>query len=97
VSNFFAAGGIQLDADPIDPAAGSFTPGLAARLGERAVAVEVGTYGGVLVWADPLVNGVRTHNLYWSDDAYNYSLIADVSAEKLVALGRSLVCGGFGA
>ncbi|MBA2338070.1 MAG: hypothetical protein H0V96_10005 [Acidimicrobiia bacterium] len=46
----------------------------------------------MVVWADPDPTGTRTHNLYWSDGAFNYALIAERSAEEILTLGRSLVC-----
>jgi hypothetical protein len=93
VPEFFAAGGIELDRDPTDPenAGENFTE-YVLSISERAVEVEIGTHTAALVWADPESNGIRTHHLYWTDGAYNYSLIADRSAERLVTLGRELVC-----
>jgi hypothetical protein len=93
VSEFYAAGGIQLDRDPVDNGE-SFAAYVLATLGERALQIQVGDHVAALVWADPQVNGLRTHHLYWSDDAYNFSLLADMSAERLVTVARQLVCGG---
>ena len=89
-SDFLVAGGIQYDRDRLDGK--PFPDVLLADIPERASPVQVGPYTAVLTWADPLANGVRSHNLYWSDGAFNYGLIADRSALDLVDLGRSLVC-----
>jgi hypothetical protein len=88
---FMAKGGIELDRDPV---AGelSFSEYLLDVLGQRTVRVAVGNYAGALTWADPDINGLRTHNLYWSDGKYNYSLIANRSAHELVNLGRARAC-----
>src|SRR5918992_3289362 len=93
VPEFFATGGIELDRDPTDPenAGENFTEYVLAT-SERAVEVEIGPHVAALVWADPESNGIRTHHLYWTDGAHNYSLIADRSAENLVTLGRELAC-----
>jgi hypothetical protein len=91
LSEFLESGGIEYDRDSL----GSdqpFQEYLLDSLGERAVAVEVGQFQAVLVWADPLVNGTRPHHVYWSDAEYNYALIADTSPEHLVDLARGLVC-----
>jgi hypothetical protein len=89
-SEFLAAGGIQLE---IEPAADeSFVDYLTSTLGDRAVAIEVGNQEGALVWADPAANGIRSHNVYWSDGTRNYALIADRSAETIVALAREIAC-----
>ena len=88
-SDFAAAGGIQYQRDPIEQSA-PFARDLLAQLKERAVLVRVRGYDATLTWADPLENGIRTHNLYWSDGFYNYALIANRPAEALVNLGRSL-------
>jgi hypothetical protein len=91
VPEFIAAAGIELDRDPMIDGE-SFASTLLSTLGDRALRVELGNHEAALVWADPESNGIRTHHLYWSDDAYNYSLIADRSPERLVTLGRELVC-----
>jgi len=88
---FMAKGGIEFDRDPVADGP-SFAEYLIEVLGERAVRVAVADYTGALTWADPDINGLRTHNLYWSDGKYNYSLIADRSAAELVNLGRGLSC-----
>ena len=90
LSGFIAQGGVVFSRSPLSGATAS---GLLESLGERAVAVEVGLYDGVLTWADPLVNGVRPHQLWWSDDQYAYYLLADRSAVAITNLGRGMVCG----
>lgn len=92
-SAFLAAGGLQLEKETrTDPQ--SFAEYLLATVGQRAVPIAVGPYSGVLTWADPTREGVRSHNLYWSDGASNFALIAVRSPEALVNLGRHLVCPG---
>jgi hypothetical protein len=59
---------------------------------DRVVAVDVGLYSGGLVWADPGLDGTRTHNLYWSDAKFEYGLIAVRPPEVIVNLARGLVC-----
>lgn len=93
VSEFRAAGGIELDRDPMDNG-GDFSAYVLDSLGERATKVEVGSYTGALVWADPLINGLRPHYLYWSDATWNWALMADRTPEELVNLARDLVCSG---
>jgi hypothetical protein len=88
---FARLGGIELGQTPIT-GAGSFHEYLRSMAGDRAVAVKIGPYKGTLTWADPDVNGTRTHNLYWSDEVNNYSLITDQSAARVLNLARSLVC-----
>ncbi len=90
-SHFAAAGGIELDRDPIG-AGTPFAGYLLSAFPDRAGEVAIGPFKAALVWADPLESGVRPHNLYWSDDEYNYALIADRSAVEIVSLGRSMVC-----
>ncbi len=92
-SEFFDAGGLRHTKEPVVDK--SYT--IAYRLiqaGERGVPVDVGSYGGMLVWAEPDHTGTRTHNLYWSDGGFNYSLVAVRSAEEILALGRASVCEG---
>jgi hypothetical protein len=89
---FLANGGIVYERQPLADGE-SFAAYLLATRGERAIPVEVGSHRAALVWADPFPNGLRTHNLYWSDGTFNYSLIADRPAEALVTIGRGLVCG----
>jgi hypothetical protein len=91
IPEFIAAAGIELDRDPTSNGE-SFASFVLSTFGERAVKIELGNYEAALVWADPEINGIRTHHLYWSDGVYNYSLIADRSPEQLVTLGRDLVC-----
>lgn len=90
ISTFLAAGGVEFDRDPARGE--SFAAYLLASEGERAVAVDLGPYQAALTWADPLENGVRPHDLYWSDGMFNYGLIADRSAVALVNLARGMVC-----
>jgi hypothetical protein len=89
-SEFLASGGIQYDRDKVDGE--PFPQYLVNEVPDRATPVRVGGYDGVLTWADPIVNGVRSHNLYWSDGEFNYSLIADRPAVALVDMGRSIAC-----
>jgi hypothetical protein len=92
VSEFYAAGGVQLDRDPVDNGE-SFAIYVLDSLGSRATRIEIGKHIGALVWADPLTNGVRPHYLYWSDGAWNYALMAKRPPVSLVNLARALVCG----
>ena len=93
LSGFYAAGGIELNRDPVENKGESFVDYVLATLGERAIKVEVGDQAGALSWGDPDVNGVRPHSLTWTDSQWNYALMADRSPEELVTLGRGLVCG----
>ncbi|MBA2338522.1 MAG: hypothetical protein H0V96_12350 [Acidimicrobiia bacterium] len=92
-SEFTRAGGVLLYRESVTDH-GYTTTYIFERLGERAVQVEVGSYEAALVWADPSPAGTRTRNLYWSDGTFNYSLIAERSAEEILTLGRSVVCAG---
>jgi hypothetical protein len=83
---------IEFDRDAIVNPGESFVDYILNTLGERAIKVEIGDYTGAISWGDPDVNGIRPHALTWSDGQWNYSLTADASPEKLVALGRDLVC-----
>jgi hypothetical protein len=93
LSNFYEAGGIELDRDPVESKSESFVEYLLDTLGERAVKVEIGDYAGALSWGDPEINGIRLHWLTWTDGQWNYTLTADRGPETLVTLGRELVCG----
>lgn len=89
---FPAEGGVQFERDL---ARGhSFAAYLLTELGERAVEIGIGPFTATLTWADPLPNGIRTHNLYWSDGTYNYTLIADRPPATLVNIARRVVCEG---
>lgn len=88
---FWMAGGIHLARDPAE--GGDFAGFLLNELGERATAIDIGPYRGALTWADPTLDGTRTHNLYWSDGEYNFQLIGVRSAVDLANLGRAMVCG----
>jgi hypothetical protein len=63
-----------------------------AEVGERAFIVRVGPFEAALVHGDPLYNGVRPHGLYWSDESWDYTILADLPAEALVNLARNSVC-----
>lgn len=65
---------------------------LLADFPDRAIPVQVGSLAGAMTWADPLANGVRTHNVYWSDGTYNYSLIANRSGAAALTLARGMAC-----
>jgi len=98
LSEFIVSGGIQLHQLPstteVDESGRSvsFTERLTRQVGARGLRVQVGPYNGLLTWADPDVLGTRPHHLYWSTEDADYTLIADVSAEELLALGRDLIC-----
>ena len=94
VPGFRAAGGIQLDRDAVSNGDPYTADDVIAAVGDRAVKVQIGDYEGALVWADPESNGARPHHLYWSDGTYNYGLIAVRGPQRMVQLGRELVCGG---
>lgn len=89
---FHAAGGLEYSVEAAD-GGGSFPEWLLSNVGSRAVAVDVGSNAGVLTWADPDVNGLRTHNLYWFDGAINYSLIGHRGPDELLNAARAVVCG----
>ena len=93
---FMAQRGIEFDQFPMDSGttdgATSFASGILKTLGDRAIAVPLGTTVAALTWADPESNGVRTHNLYWADAQSNFALIADRPAAELVAIAQSIVC-----
>lgn len=91
-SEFLSAGGVQLDQDP-RTGTQAFADYLVGRLGERAVAVAVGPYDGALTWSDPDEQGIRPHNVYWSDGSFEFALTANLSAADLLDTARSLVCG----
>ncbi len=93
VSEFVDAGGVQFSKESVFDESNSIAARL-TRAGDRGIAVDVGSHDGMLVWADPDQSGTRTHNLYWSDGAFDYALIADRGAEEILALGRTLVCSG---
>lgn len=88
--DFWAQGGVQLERHPYTGV--PFYTILLAEFRERAVPVKVGALDGAMTWADPAANGVRTHNVYWSDDQYNYALVADRSAAAAVTLARVVAC-----
>lgn len=94
VPGFRAAGGIQLDREAVTDGGPYTADDVIAQVGDRAVRVQIGDFDGALVWADPESNGARPHHLYWSDGAYNYSLIAVRGPQRMVQLGREFVCGG---
>ncbi len=94
VPDFRAAGGIQFDRDLVTDGDPYTADDVIAQVGDRAVKVQVGDYDGALVWADPESNGARPHHLYWSDGTYNYTLIAVRDPERMVQLGREVVCRG---
>lgn len=88
---FWAQGGIELDLEPLTEEV-PFSEYLLAEYPSRVVPITVGQFNGVVVWADPESNGVRTHRVYWSDGRHNYSLIADRPADDAVTLARSIAC-----
>ena len=90
-SEFFAQDGVEFDIDPI-VAEQPFYQYLIGQFPDRAVAVEVGGFDGAITWADPEANGVRTHNVYWSDGKSNFALVANRSAEEAVTLARTIAC-----
>ena len=90
-STFAQVGGVQFEREQRTDKT-DFATQVARESGDRAVPVDVGPYRGVITWADPASNGVRTHNLYWSDGTFEYALIADRSAEVLVTAARAFVC-----
>lgn len=90
--DFWAAGGIQLDIEPLTEAA-SFASYLLSEFPERAIPVRVASHDGALIWADPTSNGTRTHRVYWSDGKSNFALIAVREPEVILATARHLACG----
>lgn len=93
VPEFRSEGGIEVDRDVVTDDDPYGADDVIAQVGDRAVKVQIGEYDGALVWADPESNGARPHHLYWSDGTYNYALIAVRAPERMVQLGRELVCG----
>lgn len=89
---FLAQGGVQLDMDPLADGV-PFWQSLQDQSPTRVTRVKIGEFDGVAVWADPVSNGMRTHNVYWSDGRYNYGLIADRPIAIAVDLARGLACG----
>lgn len=92
VPAFRAAGGVEFNKDVVEGSPYT-SADVITEVGERAVEVQIGDYKGALVWADPESNGARPHHLYWSDEAYNYTLIAVRSPQRMVDLAREFVCG----
>ncbi|MGH2407597.1 MAG: hypothetical protein ACRDF7_05925 [Candidatus Limnocylindrales bacterium] len=92
-SGFLAGGGIVFTREP-----GSNGQNIASVFengqGDRGVSIEVAAHEGALVWADPGPNEIRTHNLYWGDGTYDYSLIAVRPPEVVVNLARGIACAG---
>ncbi|MEO8625701.1 MAG: hypothetical protein ABI452_03285 [Candidatus Limnocylindrales bacterium] len=93
LSGFLGSGGLLFTIEPAQPNF-SFSSYLKGELGDRATDVEVGPFDAALTWADPDESGVRSHNLYWSDGAEEYSLIGVRTAAAIVNLGRTIACGG---
>jgi len=88
-----AEGGVYLDQQLIGTPGENLAVIIANELRERAVVLKLGTRNAVLIWADPDRNGVRVHNLIWSDATHNYTLTAVRSPERMVGMGRAVVCG----
>ena len=86
------AGGLILRSNRWDPGLGPVVSGLKHELGDRVVEVKIGPYDGGLVWADPMSNGVRPHQLSWSDGRMAHRLIGVRTAEAIVDLARAAVC-----
>lgn len=61
-------------------------------IGEAATIIQVGKFDAALVHADPLANGVRTWNLYWSDGVRDYSLIVGGEATDAIQSAQSMFC-----
>lgn len=89
---FAVSGGALLSVEATNDATRNYAEDLRLSLGDRAVPLALGPYSATLVWADPMENGVRTHNLYWSTTEYNYSLIANLSPDLVAGLGASIAC-----
>jgi hypothetical protein len=91
VNQFLRDGGVQLNRETV-VVGQNWTEELAGRLGERAVRVRIADSDGIVVWADPDADGLRTHNVYWSDGVSNYSLIVVESGPHSLARARNLAC-----
>lgn len=91
--SFLADGGVYLERQPSGNPGENLAHTEANELHERAVIVRLGTGDAALIWADPDRNGIRVHNLVWSDATHNYILSANRRPERIVGLGRALVCG----
>jgi hypothetical protein len=92
-----ADGGVYLDRQLSGNPGENFAVVIANQARNRAVVVKLGTRDAALVWADPDRNGTRLHNLMWSDATHIYTLTALGSPERMVAMGRAVVCGAIGA
>lgn len=90
-AKFYASGGVAFLLEPRGDGE-SFADSLPGLIGDRATKVDIGPHRGVLTWADPTVDGVRTHNLYWADETTNYSLIGVREPDRIVNLARGIVC-----
>lgn len=91
LAGLLAEGGVTFNRYPLEP--GFTADHVLEVLGDRAVALDIGPYAGVLTWDDPMANGVRPHQIWWSDGTYAYSLFADRSAAAAANLARGMVCG----
>ncbi len=91
ISDFVRSGGVQASKGPIVKGQ-EFAEVLGSMFPERVTRVEVGPYKGVMTHADPDMNGIRTHNLYWNNGESEFSIIWDRPAAQVVNLGRSIAC-----
>lgn len=91
IEDIFNAGGISVvQALP----RGQDADAVVETVGKRASRVEVGPYPAALVHAEPLVSGVRTYNIYWSDGERDWSIEgATERPEAVIDLARSVYCG----
>lgn len=93
MSEFLLAGGLIFGIEQLEKDSEGAVASLTTELGSRAVTAAVGNHEATLIWADPLINDIRPHHLYWSDASYLYTLVGDRAAEDLVGIGRSIACG----
>lgn len=91
ISDFVRSGGVQASKEPIVKGQ-EFAEVLGSMFPERVTWVEVGPYKGAMTHADPDLNGIRTHNLYWNDGKSEFSIIWDRPGAQVVNLGRSIAC-----
>ena len=61
-------------------------------LSGRFVEIKIGVSQGAIGWADPLADGTRPHNVSWSTGDTDYNISADLPAEQLANIARTLVC-----
>jgi hypothetical protein len=63
-------------------------------VGDRATPVAIGAFDGVIVHADEILPGVRSCNIYWSDDTSDWTVRTGFADPRdAIEFARSMVCG----